>query len=58
VKFDEAVELDMACLVQGHFEAGMKGKLRVTAGDENVSATTSAKASPASHEHDHSQHKH
>jgi len=36
VKFDEAVELDMACLVPGHFEAGMKGKLRVTAGDENV----------------------
>jgi len=57
VKFDEAVELDMACLVPGHFEAGMKGKLRVTAGDENDSATTSAKAAaPAAH--DHSQHRH
>jgi uncharacterized cupredoxin-like copper-binding protein len=57
VKFDEAVELEMACLVPGHFEAGMKGKVRVTAGDENATAATSAKAAaPAAH--DHSQHRH
>ena len=30
--FDKAGEFDFACLVPGHFEAGMKGKIKVTAG--------------------------
>jgi len=47
VKFDEAIELEMACLVPGHLEAGMKGKLSVT-----LAGLTSAAAQ------DHSQHKH
>jgi len=61
VKFDEAIELEIACLVPGHYEAGMKGKLSVQgAGSESATAVAAATitkpASPA--EHDHSQHKH
>jgi hypothetical protein len=57
VKFGEAVELEMACLVPGHFEAGMKGKLVVTSGDAKSEEASPVKpAKPAAH--DHSQHKH
>ena len=57
VKFGEAVELEMACLVPGHFEAGMKGKLVVTSGDAKSEEASPVKpAKPAVH--DHSQHKH
>ena len=57
VKFNEAVELEIACLVPGHYEAGMKGKLNVqAAGVKEAEATSSKPASPAVH--DHSQHKH
>jgi uncharacterized cupredoxin-like copper-binding protein len=49
VKFDNPVELEIACLVPGHFEAGMKGKLIVTPAETKA-------ALPAAH--DHSQHKH
>ena len=30
-KFNRAGEFDFACLVPGHYEAGMRGKIRVTA---------------------------
>jgi uncharacterized cupredoxin-like copper-binding protein len=57
VKFDEAIELDIACLVPGHYEAGMKGKLNVqAAGAKAAEAVSNKPASPAGH--DHSQHKH
>ena len=57
VKFDEAIELEIACLVPGHYEAGMKGKLNVQAAGANAAEALSTKpASPAAH--DHSQHKH
>jgi uncharacterized cupredoxin-like copper-binding protein len=57
VKFDEAIELEIACLVPGHYEAGMKGKLNVQAADSKATESVSSKpASPAAH--DHSQHKH
>jgi uncharacterized cupredoxin-like copper-binding protein len=57
VKFDEAIELEIACLVPGHYEAGMKGKLNVqAAGSKAAEAVSTKPASPAAH--DHSQHKH
>lgn len=57
VKFDEAIELEIACLVPGHYEAGMKGKLNVQAAESKAAEAVSTKpASPAAH--DHSQHKH
>jgi uncharacterized cupredoxin-like copper-binding protein len=57
VKFDDATELEMACLVPGHFEAGMKGKLSVKSAEANAAAANPVKpTTPAVH--DHSQHKH
>jgi uncharacterized cupredoxin-like copper-binding protein len=44
IRFDQAQTLQMACLVPGHFEAGMKGQ--VTVQDKPVNT------------HDHSSHKH
>jgi uncharacterized cupredoxin-like copper-binding protein len=57
VKFDKAIELEIACLVPGHYEAGMKGKLNVqAAGFKAAEAVNTKAASPSAH--DHSQHKH
>ncbi len=57
VKFDQAQTLQMACLVPGHYEAGMRGTVNVQT--EPVQAPTSqpVTTSPAAH-HDHSHHKH
>jgi uncharacterized cupredoxin-like copper-binding protein len=44
IKFEQAQTLQMACLIPGHFEAGMKGQVFV-------------QDKPAN-EHDHSSHKH
>jgi uncharacterized cupredoxin-like copper-binding protein len=52
VSFTEAAQLQMACLLPGHYEAGMRGKLSVLP----TSPTRSSKA-PAN-PHDHSSHKH
>ena len=53
VTFPQTGTLQMACLIPGHYEAGMKGQLKVTGG---VASPPTAKAkSPA---HDHSNHKH
>jgi uncharacterized cupredoxin-like copper-binding protein len=45
VKFEQATALQMACLIPGHYEAGMRGSLKV-----------SAQAAPGAH--DHGSHKH
>jgi uncharacterized cupredoxin-like copper-binding protein len=47
VRFAKAQKLQMACLIPGHYEAGMRGSLNV------VSA-----AAAHEHAHDHSTHKH
>jgi uncharacterized cupredoxin-like copper-binding protein len=44
IRFDQAQTLQMACLIPGHFEAGMKGQVIVQAKPETA--------------HDHSSHKH
>ncbi len=51
VTFAQAGEVQMACLIPGHHEAGMRGKVQV-----GGSGTTNAKPKPAAH--DHSTHKH
>jgi uncharacterized cupredoxin-like copper-binding protein len=55
IRFDKAQTLQMACLIPGHFEAGMKGQLRVENKGPAVPSSISAK--PAN-SHDHSSHKH
>jgi uncharacterized cupredoxin-like copper-binding protein len=55
IRFDQAQTLQMACLIPGHFEAGMKGQVIVQ--DKVASAPNSKEATPAN-SHDHSSHKH
>ena len=51
VKFDQATTLQMACLIPGHYEAGMRGSIKVSDAAEPL-------AKPKAAEHDHSTHKH
>ena len=51
VTFAEAGEVQMACLIPGHYEAGMRGKVQVGHG-------ASASKSSGKATHDHSSHKH
>ena len=50
VKFDQATTLQMACLIPGHYEAGMRGTVQVS---DAAAPKAAAKAA-----HDHSAHKH
>jgi uncharacterized cupredoxin-like copper-binding protein len=54
VQFAQAATLQMACLIPGHYEGGMRGKIQVTAGASASSGQ--GKSSPSVH--DHSSHKH
>jgi uncharacterized cupredoxin-like copper-binding protein len=51
VKFEQAQTLQMACLIPGHYEAGMRGTL-------NVRKAGAASTTPVPAAHDHSTHKH
>ena len=53
IRFDQAQTLQMACLIPGHFEAGMKGQVIV----QGKGAMQSQTDKPAN-SHDHSSHKH
>jgi uncharacterized cupredoxin-like copper-binding protein len=55
IHFDQAQTLQMACLIPGHFEAGMKGQVIVQDKDKPVSSPQVNKPANA---HDHSSHKH
>ena len=55
IRFDKAQTLQMACLIPGHFEAGMKGQLLVQ--NKGTIAPSSQTTQPAN-SHDHSSHKH
>ena len=55
IRFDQAQTLQMACLIPGHFEAGMKGQVIVQV--KGASKPNSKEATPAN-SHDHSSHKH
>ena len=48
VKFDQAATLQMACLIPGHYQAGMRGTVKVS----------EAGAAPKAAVHDHSTHRH
>ena len=54
LRFSEAKTLWMACLVPGHYQAGMKGKLEVKT-EKEVMPSAPKNSPPA---HDHSKHKH
>ena len=54
VRFAQAQKLQMACLIPGHYEAGMRGTVNVVSASTPV--TTAAPTTPA--DHDHSAHKH
>ena len=54
VKFDQARTLQMACLIPGHYEAGMRGTLQVQKTPVSVVAPSAQPAQP----HDHHPHKH
>ncbi len=58
VRFAQAQKLQMACLIPGHYEAGMRGTVNVVSA--STSTPVAAPKAPAvpSHEHDHSTHKH
>ena len=51
VKFDQTTTLQMACLIPGHYEAGMRGTLK-------VSEAAAPVAPPKTTGHDHSTHTH
>jgi hypothetical protein len=53
VNFGQAGTLEIACLIPGHYEAGMRGTLDVQSASEK-SGVSSKPPAP----HDHSQHKH
>ena len=55
IRFDQTQTLQMACLIPGHFEAGMKGQVIVQDKDKPVSSSQANKPANA---HDHSSHKH
>jgi hypothetical protein len=55
IRFDQAQTLQMACLIPGHFEAGMKGQLLV---QNKGAAVPSALSTKPAKSHDHSTHKH
>ncbi|MEY2804771.1 MAG: hypothetical protein RL657_2107 [Pseudomonadota bacterium] len=54
VRFNQATTLQMACLIPGHYQAGMKGKVQFV--DSTPSTTGGMKRSAPAH--DHSTHKH
>lgn len=57
VRFERAGRWQIACLIPGHYEAGMRGTLEVrAAGSAASSASAPAPRKPAAH--DHSSHKH
>ena len=55
IRFDKTQTLQMACLIPGHFEAGMKGQLIV---QDKPSPSQSSKATKPVNANDHSSHKH
>lgn len=57
VTFPQATELQMACLIPGHYEAGMHGKLSVLPSDARVD-TPLERAPSAKGEHPHGAHAH
>ena len=58
VSFPQAITLQMACLIPGHYEAGMRGTVNISpAGALTKPSAAQAAAQPAA-SHDHSGHQH
>jgi uncharacterized cupredoxin-like copper-binding protein len=59
IKFEQAQTLQMACLIPGHFEAGMKGQVIVQdKGSAAHSTQTGKQTNVSNNAEDHSKHKH
>ena len=59
IRFDQAQTLQMACLIPGHFEAGMKGQVIVQdKGSTAQSIETTKPEKKSNNAHDHSTHQH
>jgi uncharacterized cupredoxin-like copper-binding protein len=59
IRFDQAQTLQMACLIPGHFEAGMKGQVIVQdKGSTAQSIQTTKPEKKSNNAHDHSSHQH
>ena len=56
VTFPQAIAWQMACLIPGHYEAGMRGAL--TVGVSSATPAASPSASPGGPAHDHGAHRH
>ena len=55
IRFDQAQTLQTACLIPGHYEAGMKGQVIV---QDKVTSVSSSPTNKPANPHDHSSHKH
>jgi uncharacterized cupredoxin-like copper-binding protein len=55
IRFDKTQNLQMACLIPGHFEAGMKGQIVV---QETAGAKKTLPSAKTNNAQDHSTHKH
>lgn len=55
VRFEKSQILQMACLIPGHFEAGMKGQIIV---QQSTGTNKTAPSASTPNAHDHSTHKH
>lgn len=58
VRFAQAQTLQMACLIPGHYDAGMRGVVNVVSALSAPSTTLAPMAPTAKPVHDHSSHKH
>jgi uncharacterized cupredoxin-like copper-binding protein len=59
IRFDQAQTLQMACLIPGHFEAGMKGQVIVQdKGSTAQSIQTTKPEKKSNNSHDHRSHQH
>lgn len=58
VRFAQAQKLQMACLIPGHYEAGMRGTVNVVTALTSPPVAVPKASGVPSHEHDHSSHKH
>jgi uncharacterized cupredoxin-like copper-binding protein len=56
LRFAQPGRFEMACLIPGHYEAGMRGSLTVVPASTAASSTSQPAAKPGGH--DHSSHKH
>lgn len=58
VSFPQAITLQMACLIPGHYEAGMRGTVNISPAGALTKPPTAQPAAQPATSHDHSGHQH